>query len=308
MSDIGSQHSDERSNDVAILSVGAATAVGETASTTAAAVRAGVSGFAEHDYLDDLNGDRFVIAPATYLDSDASLVDRLVGLLDRAVGEALAGLPHDGDRPLQVWLALPEFRPGYDQVEQDALVERVTESLRHHVTGKRGRDNRPLTVHPLGHAGGALAVQQACEMHHSDNSRWTCIAGVDSYCDPDTLGWIEDIGQLHNGSNAYGMIPGEGAGAIVLGPAIDASGLWSTIGAVGVAREPHPFGTREVCIGEGLSDAVRQVVRDGSQFDQVYCDQNGDTYRCDEYGFTLARFQSSFVDGTDFQAPADCWG
>jgi len=40
----------------------------------------------------------------------------------------------------------------------------------------------------------------------------------------------------------------------------------------------------------------------------VLCDQNGEAYRADEYGFSLTRTHRFFVDGSDFTAPADCWG
>jgi 3-oxoacyl-[acyl-carrier-protein] synthase-1 len=35
---------------------------------------------------------------------------------------------------------------------------------------------------------------------------------------------------------------------------------------------------------------------------------NGEPYRADEYGFTVARTSERFVDAADFLAPADCWG
>ena len=42
--------------------------------------------------------------------------------------------------------------------------------------------------------------------------------------------------------------------------------------------------------------------------DEIFCDQNGEPYRADEYGFAAARHSDRFRDLADFVAPADCWG
>jgi 3-oxoacyl-[acyl-carrier-protein] synthase-1 len=40
----------------------------------------------------------------------------------------------------------------------------------------------------------------------------------------------------------------------------------------------------------------------------MICDQNGEAYRADELAFMLVRLSERFTDGSDFEAPADCWG
>ena len=40
----------------------------------------------------------------------------------------------------------------------------------------------------------------------------------------------------------------------------------------------------------------------------MICDQNGEAYRADELGFMLVRLSERFRGGSDFLAPADCWG
>lgn len=46
----------------------------------------------------------------------------------------------------------------------------------------------------------------------------------------------------------------------------------------------------------------------GAKIDATLCDQNGEAYRADEFGFMLARTSEGFVNPADFEAPADCWG
>ena len=77
------------------------------------------------------------------------------------------------------------------------------------------------------------------------------------------------------------------------------------------AVEPNRIKTETVCIGEGLTEAVSSAVQllpDEVRINQTYCDQNGEAYRADEYGFMLARLSEYFIDPSDYIAPADCWG
>ena len=39
-----------------------------------------------------------------------------------------------------------------------------------------------------------------------------------------------------------------------------------------------------------------------------YCDFNGETYRADEFGFTVCRTRECFEDAGNFTAAAECWG
>ena len=83
------------------------------------------------------------------------------------------------------------------------------------------------------------------------------------------------------------------------------------IEAAATVDEPNRIKTETVCIGEGLTQAVREVLEalpPQTMIDDTICDQNGEAYRADEFGFMLARTSERFVDAADFQAPADCWG
>ncbi len=138
---------------------------------------------------------------------------------------------------------------------------------------------------------------------------------MDSYIDPDTLDWIEDNEQLHIPSNAWGFIPGEAAGFCLLCKEETAKRYQLPIRAqllsIATAREENCIKTETVCIGEGLTSAVSkavQILPEGVRVNQTFCDQNGEAYRADEFGFMLARLSKYFVDPSEFEAPADCWG
>jgi 3-oxoacyl-[acyl-carrier-protein] synthase-1 len=44
------------------------------------------------------------------------------------------------------------------------------------------------------------------------------------------------------------------------------------------------------------------------RIDNIFCDQNGERYRADEYGFATLRTKERFRSIGDFHAMADCWG
>ncbi|HSV58248.1 MAG TPA: hypothetical protein VLJ19_05055, partial [Variovorax sp.] len=136
--------------------------------------------------------------------------------------------------------------------------------------------------------------------------------------DPETLEWLEQCEQLHGAgalNNAWGFIPGEGAGALLLVRRAVAEPLrlpaLARLLGVGTAFEPKYIKTQTVCVGEGLTRAFRGALAalpGGIQVSDVYCDMNGEPYRADEYGFTALRTKESFESASDFVAPADCWG
>ncbi|HZF81097.1 MAG TPA: hypothetical protein VEZ89_15045, partial [Rubrivivax sp.] len=102
------------SDAVVIVGLGANTALGQGAFATAAAVRAGISGFVQHPYMIDTAGEPMRAAIAPYLDIGLSGVDRFEALLFPPIDEALTALP-DGAAHSGRWaiaLGLPNARPG----------------------------------------------------------------------------------------------------------------------------------------------------------------------------------------------------
>jgi 3-oxoacyl-[acyl-carrier-protein] synthase-1 len=144
------------------------------------------------------------------------------------------------------------------------------------------------------------------------------VAGVDSYLEPETLEWLESCDQLHSAgrfNNAWGLVPGEGAAALLLMRKSVARqcGLDPLAEVLGTAAtvEPHRIKTDSVCLGEGLTAAFRTALAalpPGRKVSDVYCDLNGEPYRADEYGFACLRTREYFEAASDMVAPADCWG
>ena len=295
-----------------VVSLGASTPVGRCAWSSAAAVRAGISGFGQHPYMIDTAGEPMRVARAPWLDIDLTGVDRFEALLYPAVDQAIEPLQAATTNPLNIALALglPAPRPG--------LADDLKRTLMGRIADKYGSIFRTAAAFQAGHAAGLIAIEAAFKKLDRAELDACVVAGVDSYLAPETLEWIEECDQLHGAgplNNAWGFIPGEGAGVLLLmrGDVAQRLKLETLAQVLGVSTgfEPKRIKTKTVCIGEGLTQTFRAALAslpDGVKVTDVYCDMNGEPYRADEYGFTALRTKEHFESASDFIAPADCWG
>jgi len=298
-------------NAVCITGIGATTSVGLDAVSTAAAVRAGISGFQEHPYMINQEGEPYLLAMVPSIEPDISGEQRYIELVTPSIKEALIPLQKISEDQFEITviLGLPEKRPGIP----DSLAEKVATSIKS-ITTEHYKIKDVKTAYK-GHAAGLMALESAIQLLATGECEFCLVGGVDSYIDPDTLDWIEDNEQLHIPSNAWGFMPGEAAAFCLICSAKTANRyklqIKAQVLAVATAHEENCIKTETVCIGEGLTSAVRevfQVLPEGVKINQTYCDQNGEAYRADEFGFMLARLSEYFVDPSDYVAPADCWG
>lgn len=292
-----------------VVSLGASTPVGRCAWSSAAAVRAGISGFCEHPYMIDTAGEPMRAAIAPWLDINLRGIGRFEALLFPAIDQVLEAL-EDSSLKTALALGLPTPRPGLPEDLQKALMGRIAQQY--------GAAFCATAAFPVGHAAGLIALEAACKKLVNGDFDACIVAGVDSYIEPETLEWLEECDQLHGAgplNNAWGFIPGEAAGAVLLmrGETAQRLGLepLARVFSVGTGFEPKRIKTETVCIGEGLTQAFRAALAslpEGVRITDVYCDMNGEPYRADEYGFTCLRTKEAFEAASDFIAPADCWG
>jgi 3-oxoacyl-[acyl-carrier-protein] synthase I len=286
-----------------ITGVGANTPIGRGAWIAAAAARAGVCGFREHPYMIDTAGEPMRVAAVPWLDIDVRGVERFEQLLFPAIDEALQSVP-TSVRRVALALGLPPARPG--------LPGDLAEELKQQVAQRYAGRVAPVLTFEAGHAAGLVALDAALKGLAGGSIQACIVAGVDSYIEPETLEWVEGCDQLHGGgplNNAWGFIPGEAAGALLV--EVQSAAPLARVAGIGIAQETKLIKTDAVCIGEGLTQAFRAALSKlppGERVDNVYCDMNGEAYRADEYGFTCLRVKERFREATDFIAPADCWG
>lgn len=301
-----------RDDAVCVVALGASTPVGRDAWSSAAAVRAGVSGFTEHPYMIDTAGEPMRVALAPWLDIECEAQERFEALLFPALDQAIEPLGTSADSKVRVALALglPAPRPG--------LPKDLEQNLRASVLARFPNHFAAVATFAVGHAGALLGLHAAARKMAEGAFDACVVAGVESYMAPETLEWLEEHEQLHGAgplNNAWGFIPGEGAGAALLlsGDAVSRLGA-ETLGwvlSIGRGFEPNRIKTKTVCTGEGLTAAFREGLAglpSGAQVTDVYCDMNGEPYRADEFGFACLRTKEAFLSASSFIAPADCWG
>lgn len=298
-------------NTICIVGVGACTSVGLNAVATAAAVRAGISGFDEHPFMINQEGDPYILAMVPSIDPTLIGSDRYIALSTSAIHEALEPLRQVvlEKSEIKAVVALPEARPGLP----DDLGEKISDHI-----SAQGSDHYHIEDVQLlfnGHAAGLIALESARKNLAKGECEFCLAGGIDSYIDPDTLDWVEENEQLHVPSNAWGFIPGEAASFCLI-CSIETANKYrlpvkAQIVAISTAHEKNKIKTKTVCIGEGLTQAVKGAVSalpEKIKIDYTICDQNGEAYRADEFGFMLCRLSKYFADPSDYMAPADCWG
>ena len=295
-------------SSICIVGVGAVTSVGLSAPATAAAVRGGISGFAEHPFMIDRQGEPIIVASVLNIGATTSGPNHLCDLTARALREAALPLePHccDAGR-IATFVGLPPQRPG----RAADLESRLVDALRQ-IAGISS-----VECIATGHSAGLMALEAVSRNVVANPTGLYLAGGVDSYLEPETMDWLEGNDQLHGGPNAFGFMPGEAAGfCLVCSEQVAQrfdlpvlARLWT--GAT--AREENLIKTDTVCLGKGLTEVFRKVFAQlpatTERIDHIICDMNGEPYRADEYGFSIARLSQRFEDASAFIAPADCWG
>jgi len=298
-------------SQVCIVGFGARTPVGTNAVSSAAAVRAGIAMFAEHPYMVDKDGNRMIVAMDAFLSDDVGSAHSFLEIGLTAAEEALAPLLHMLGRAesIQMLIGLPEKRPGLP----NALSEKITAHFKHAFQ----EHFRVMEVETFnaGHSAGLMALEEGFYRILHGSAEICLVGGIESYRAPESLEWLDDEGQLHSEGNNWGFIPGEAAGFCLICSKNVADlfklEILGKILSVATELETNLIKTDSVCLGKGLSKAVKQVLNSLSpetKVDYMICDVNGEPYRGDELGYTFVRISGRFNDPSDFITPADCWG
>jgi len=298
----------EHKSQICIVGIGAVTAVGLTAPSAAAAVRAGIAGFGEHPFMIDRQGEPMIVARVPGLEDQPQAINRCTALAVPAAREALSpwNTARNPKGKIPLFFGLPPKRPGR------------AADLENHFADALGRETGIGSIECIstGHAAGLMALEAGCRKIVNGSAEFCLVGGVDSYLEPETLEWIEANDQLHCGLNANGFLPGEAAGFCLVcsQPAAERFNLkvLARLWTVATAREHNLIKTDTVCLGKGLTEVFQKVFSQlpsaTDRIDRTICDMNGETYRADEYGFAVSRLATRFVSASDFVAPADCWG
>lgn len=259
----------------------------------------------------DKVGEPMIVAREPTLDPTVQGAERFAQLAEPALKEALTPLAQRGMslESVHTFVGTPDPRPGLPTGIEDGLGRLVANVASVKTT-------RRTAFLPNGNAAGLLAMMHARDALHAGRSQFCLAGGVDSYLTADSLEWMDEQGILKSSANRNGFPPGEAAGfcllttgATALEFRVPVLGWLETFGS---AREKSPIRTETICVGRGLSEAIKQATAPlhlpDERVDEQICDLNGEPYRSEEFALTVLRTQLAFVDFARFVTPADCWG
>ena len=147
-------------DSVCIVGVGAVTSVGLNAPATAAAVRAGIAGFADHPYMINQEGDPYVVAMVPGVNEGTFGIQRCVNMALSAIEEALCplvNLPINVGQ-IPVIIGLPEVRPGISDDLSSKLSEKIKEM------GGKQFSIRDVWTELKGHSAGLMALEKGSKL------------------------------------------------------------------------------------------------------------------------------------------------
>jgi 3-oxoacyl-[acyl-carrier-protein] synthase-1 len=264
--------------------------------------------------MTDADGEPMTTAAASWLAPELPIEARATIMLSGALEEASAPLvsvcSNGRYRPpvVAVVLGISEDRPGMPAHGRQVLTDAVRQSLQGSLA------LGAIELCGSGHAAGMIALQRGSRLLLDGQAEFCLVGGVDSHLHPENLLALERQGRIHGESNPWGLVPGEGAGCCLLTTQATADryrlGSLLQVVSVSAAREPNTLGSKGVCTGAGLSQAVAEVLKScpAEKVDVIVSDQTGEPYRADEFGFTVARHARRFSVPPVFLTPGSSWG
>ncbi len=289
---------------VAVLGSGMMTGVGLSSPATCAAIRAGISGFAETRFM---NSDgEWVIGCSVPLDPPWRGLAKLTHLAAPAISECLSFVANarPEDIPLLLCVAEKE-RPGRLVGLDDQLLPDLQNLLGF-------RFHPRSAVIPRGRVGGAMAVNQARKLIHDQRLPYCIVVGVDSFLSGPTIGAYDAKHRLLTSANSNGFIPGEAGAAVLFGPPNSTAHSEFCCLAIGFGHENAIVESEEPLRGDGLTNAFRALHADGGMTiedaDYRYTDCNGEQYGFKNDRLAYARTARKLKARFDHLHPADSIG
>lgn len=288
---------------VAILKTGLVTSVGLTAPSTCAALRAKLTNPSETRFID--SSGEWIMAHQVTLDKPWRGLTKLVKMAAMVIEEALGGIARkEWPRiPLLLCVAEPE-RPGRLAGLDDQLFLDIQTEL-----GAQFSSQSAIVAH--GRVGVAVALAQTRALLSQGKISRVLIAATDSLVSWPTLSHYERGDRLLTASNSNGFMPGEGAGALLVGAdGGDAGELLCT--GIGFSREAAHLDSGEPLRAEGLSQAIKSALSDAGlemhHMDFRITDLSGEQYYFKEAALALSRTLRQRKEEFDLWHPAECTG
>jgi 3-oxoacyl-[acyl-carrier-protein] synthase-1 len=267
-----------------ITSTGLATSVGLTAPASCAAIRAKLTNPFETRFID--SGGQWIRGHRVPLEQPWSGRTKLKKMAVRVISECLADISpaHWSQIPLLLCVAERE-RPG-----RTAGLE---EELYGEICGELGvRFDEQSIVIPKGRVSGSIALLHARRMISEARADSVLIVATDSLLSWPSVSAYERADRLLTSVNSNGFLPGEAAGAVLVG---DPKGGGSQLFCIGLGfgEEPASIDSESPLRGDGLTQAIRNALGDAGcqiqELDLRIGDLSGEQYYFKEASLAVSR-------------------
>jgi 3-oxoacyl-[acyl-carrier-protein] synthase I len=297
------------SSRIAVVGMGGVASVGLYPEAIAAAVAGGLSRIQTVETMRHARtGDPLKLALTSRLPVHARLKDRLLWLGETAARQALAAVAGAPPLRLAVLLATPSAHAGLPKEASARVVAELISRLALNPV-------RELCLAAKGADGGVMCLGLASDLLRDGRADICLVGGIDSYCDTDALEPLALADRLKNDDAPAGLMPGEGAGFLVLMRSETAAQLLlpclAQVVRVAAKREPNSWYTQRSTQGQGLTRAMRRVFKDlppSLIADVTYSDASGEHWRAEEWAFAYLRNAERHGDPIEVRHPGDAWG
>jgi 3-oxoacyl-[acyl-carrier-protein] synthase I len=286
----------------AILSTGLVTSVGLSAPAACAAIRAKMTNPTETRFNDSQGQP--IMAHQVPLGRPWRGRTKLVKMAAMAIEECLAVVPREQWPSMPLVLCVAERdRPGRLEGLDDELFADIQHELQTEFAPQS-------LIVPHGRVSVGAALKHAREMLARARAPLVLVAGTDSLLSWPTLRAYESGERLLTEANSNGFMPGEGAGAVLVGPAGRSGQL--TLTGIGFAMEAATILTEDPLRGDGLTRAIQNgVLEAGCELDDIdfrISDVAGEQYYFKEAALALGRALKRRRESFDMWHPAECIG
>ncbi len=287
---------------LAIKASGLVTSVGLSAPASCAAIRAKLSNAVETAFVNGL-AER-IIGHEVPLEIPWRGRYRLIHLAALAVEECAEKLSPGQLAQVPIFLCVAEAgRPGREAGLDDSLLEDLSDELQ--IVSAPGSE-----VVALGRVGVAYALARCRALVETGVSSSALVVGVDSLLRAETLDAYDETQRLLTETNSNGFLPGEGAGAILVGRPDGHAELSCT--GLGFATERAHVDSEMPLRGEGLAQAARAALTEAGcalqDIDYRIADVSGEHYYFKEAALMMGRLARAGRAENELWHPAECIG
>ena len=287
---------------LAIRATGLVTSDGLSGPAACAAIRAKLANPTETRFVD--RDGEWIMAHEVPLEQPWRGRTKLAKMAAMAIDDCIGPLGPAQRQGLPLILCVAEqARPGRLEGLEDELFLEIEAELGVHFA-------QESLVVPQGRVGVPVALAQARKMVYEKGAPAVLIAAVDSLLSWPTLSVYERSSRLLTATNSNGFMPGEGAGAMLVGRPGGGAELLCT--GLGFGVERAHIDSEEPLRADGLAAAFKQALADAgcalNELDFRITDVSGEQFYFKEAALALSRTMRQRREEFDFWHPAVCIG